>query len=150
MKAKKQFFKECHLAGRQYYDVDEVWNELTIGTKLNLEYDEENRYDDNAVAVTYQRKGKNSDGEKFMLGYIPRSDNFEIASLLKMGWEPFVCRISKITPDNHYEDQTASIARLIHISQHKAPENDSSRLYPQGTLDEFRFLCKIPFFASFL
>ena len=105
MKAKKQFFKECHLTGRQYYDVDEVWNELAIGTKLNLEYDEENRYDDNAVAVTYRRKGKDGDGEKFMLGHIPRSDNFEIAQLLKMNWEPFVCRISKITPDNHYNDQ---------------------------------------------
>ena len=30
MKAKKLFFKECHLAGRQYHDVDEVWDELKI------------------------------------------------------------------------------------------------------------------------
>ena len=28
MKAKKLFFKECNLAGRQYHDVDEVWEEL--------------------------------------------------------------------------------------------------------------------------
>lgn len=31
MKAKKLFFKECHLAGRQYHDVDEVWEELHVG-----------------------------------------------------------------------------------------------------------------------
>jgi hypothetical protein len=36
MKAKKLFFKECHLAGRKYHDVDEVWNELKVGTASNL------------------------------------------------------------------------------------------------------------------
>lgn len=34
MKTKKLFFKECHLAGRQYHDADEVWNELKVGTVL--------------------------------------------------------------------------------------------------------------------
>ena len=39
MKAKKLFFKECHLAGRQYHDVDEVWDRLQVSTKLRLERD---------------------------------------------------------------------------------------------------------------
>ena len=39
MKAKKLFFKECHLAGRQYHDVDEVWDELHVGTQLELQRD---------------------------------------------------------------------------------------------------------------
>lgn len=39
MKAKKLFFKECHLAGRQYHDVDEVWEELHVGTCLELQRD---------------------------------------------------------------------------------------------------------------
>ena len=42
MKAKKLFFKECHLAGRQYHDVDEVWEELHVGTLLELERDLDN------------------------------------------------------------------------------------------------------------
>ena len=39
MKAKKLFFKECHLAGRQYHDADEVWDELHVGTCLELKLD---------------------------------------------------------------------------------------------------------------
>ena len=34
MKKKKLFFKECHLAGRQYHDANEVWEELKVGTLL--------------------------------------------------------------------------------------------------------------------
>ena len=37
--AKRLFFMECHLAGRQYHDVDEVWDRLKVGTKLRLERD---------------------------------------------------------------------------------------------------------------
>ena len=48
MEAKKLFFKECHLAGRQYHDVDEVWDELHIGTLLELVRDTDNAYDKNA------------------------------------------------------------------------------------------------------
>ena len=55
MKAKKLFFKECHLAGRQYHDADEVWEELHVGTLLELRRDLDNRYDKNAVAVMYNR-----------------------------------------------------------------------------------------------
>ena len=53
MKARKLFFKECHLAGRQYWDVDDVWDELHVGTCLELKRDLENRHDVNAVAVVY-------------------------------------------------------------------------------------------------
>ena len=37
--AKRLFFMVCHLAGRQYHDVDEVWDRLKVGTKLRLERD---------------------------------------------------------------------------------------------------------------
>lgn len=37
--AKRLFIMECHLAGRQYHDVDEVWDRLKVGTKLRLERD---------------------------------------------------------------------------------------------------------------
>lgn len=57
MKAKKLFFKECYLAGRQYHDVDEVWEELHVGTCLELQRDLDNRYDKNAVAVVYNNLG---------------------------------------------------------------------------------------------
>lgn len=40
MKKKKLFFKECHLAGRQYHDANEVWEELKVGTLLELQRDQ--------------------------------------------------------------------------------------------------------------
>ena len=45
MEAKKKFFMDCHLAGRKYHDVDEVWDKLKVGTLLQLQRDLENRHD---------------------------------------------------------------------------------------------------------
>lgn len=108
MKAKKLFFKECHLAGRQYHDVDEVWEELHVGTLLELERDLDNRYDKNEVAVIYNQGLDEDTGERneYLLGYILSDENEEIAQLLEMGWnEIFECRICKIKPEAHYENQ---------------------------------------------
>jgi hypothetical protein len=107
MKAKKLFFKECHLAGRQYHDVDEVWDELHVGTQLELQRDLDNRHDKNAVAVVYRTVDVDTGiVEEYLLGYIPGEENETIAQLLEMGWEDiFECRISKINPDAHYENQ---------------------------------------------
>ena len=71
MKAKKLLFKECHLAGCQYHDVDEVWEELHVGTCLELQRDLDNRYDKNAVAIVYNTIDKDTgQSEEFLLGYI--------------------------------------------------------------------------------
>ena len=103
MKANKLFFMECNLAGRQYHDADEVWDELHVGTILRLERDLDNRYDSNAVAVIFTSAVKE---EEFLLGYLPKDENESIAHFLEMGWTNiFECRISKINPDHHYENQ---------------------------------------------
>lgn len=115
MKAKKLFFKECHLVGRQYHDVDEVWEELHVGTLLELARDLDNRYDKNAVAVIYNQGLDEDTGERdeYLLGYIPSDENEEIAQLLEMGWnDVFECRISKINPDAHYENQIRLTIRI--------------------------------------
>lgn len=116
MKAKKLFFKECHLAGRQYHDADEVWEELHVGTLLELRRDLDNRYDKNAVAVMYNR-GIDRDTEtydEYILGYIPCAENETIAQLLEMGWDDiFECRISKIDPEAHYENQVRLTIRIV-------------------------------------
>ena len=106
MKAKKLFFKECHLAGRQYHDVDEVWDELHVGTQLELQRDLDNRHDKNAVAVVYRTVDVDT--------YIPSGENETIAQLLEMGWEDiFECRISKINPEAHYENQIRLTIRIV-------------------------------------
>lgn len=107
MLAKKKYFMDCHLAGRKYHDADEVWDELKVGTILKLERDKENYTDPYAVAVIIERKDKKGEVEdQFRIGYIPRDENETIASFLEMGWaEIFECRISKLNPDAHPENQ---------------------------------------------
>lgn len=119
MKAKKLYFMECHVAGRQYHDADEVWEELKVGTKLSLVRDMDNRFDNNAVAIIYSKNIEDEEKpNEYILGYIPRDENDDIASLLEMGWNDiFECRISKIDAAAHYEDQ---IHVSIRILEHKA------------------------------
>ena len=119
MKAKKLFFMECHLAGRKYHDVDEVWEELKVGTKLVLKRDLNNRFDTNAVAIMYERCLSEEDGPKtFLLGYIPRDGNEVIAKLLEMGWDNiFECRINKINPEVHPEEQIRLTIRIFRNQQ---------------------------------
>ena len=106
MKAKKLFFKECHLAGARYNDLDEVFEELRVGTELELVRDEDNRYDRNAVAVVYHQVDDEGLIEDYLIGYIPRDENETIAALLEMGWgEVFRCTICRINPEAHYEQQ---------------------------------------------
>ena len=116
MKARKLFFKECHLAGRKYHDADEVWEDLRVGTLLRLERDLDNRFDPNAVAVLYDKPAGASPAsgeETYLLGYIPQGENGEMAQLLEMGWnEIFECRISKIDADAHYENQIRLTVRI--------------------------------------
>lgn len=100
----KKYFMDCHLAGRMYHNADEVWDQLKIGTKLRLVREMDNRYDPEAVAVYYDRKGKNA--EPILVGYIPRDENTEIAAILEMGWtDLFECTINRIAPDAHPERQ---------------------------------------------
>ena len=112
MEIRKMYFMGCHLAGRQYHDADEVWYDLRVGTVLSLEPDKENRYDPNAVAVMYK---KADEEDPYIIGYIPREDNEAIAGFLDMGWKDiFECRISKINPDAHPENQIHLTIKIKH------------------------------------
>lgn len=103
MEAKKKYFMDCNLAGRKYHDVDEVWDQLKVGTVVRLVREADNRYDPNAIAIVYDDREQD---EEFVLGYIPRDSNDQIAVLLDMGWtDIFECRISRIDPNAHYEQQ---------------------------------------------
>lgn len=115
MKAKTLFLMECHLAGRKYHDADEVWEELKVGTKLKLVRDADNRHDPDAVALVYERpsEAENGECEEFLLGYIPCDENEQIALLFDAGWsEIFECRINKINPEAHPENQIRITIRI--------------------------------------
>lgn len=94
MKAMKKFYKECHLAARMYYDANEVWSDLKVGQLLQLRREADNSYDANAVQVIFTKPDENGEPEEFVLGYIPRDENTELAAFLNLGWgEIFECRI---------------------------------------------------------
>lgn len=110
MQKEKMYFMNCHLAGRLYHDADEVWNKLTVGTKLRLVRDADNRYDPDAVAVVYDQAETD---EPVLLGYIPRDENETLAIFLSMGWAHiFECRICQIRPDVHPERQIQLVIKV--------------------------------------
>ena len=56
----------------------------------------------NAVALTF----KAENGEDYLSGYIPQTENEVLALFLEMGWtDMFECRISKIDPNAFSERQ---------------------------------------------
>ena len=107
MVTKKKYFMDSHLAGKMYHEADEVWDLLKVGTELSLERDLENRYDPDAVAVVYyDRRNNQQNPPRYVVGYIPRDENADLAHFLEMGWgEIFECRINRIIPDAHPENQ---------------------------------------------
>lgn len=125
MESNKLFFNECHLAGAMYYDLDEVFEELKIGTQLELLRDKDNKFDGNAVAVMYHRP----EGEVVHIGFIPRTDNEVIAAMLDMGWgEIFRCTVSRICPEAHYENQIHLKISILKNEESLQPKiNDRKR-----------------------
>lgn len=92
----KHHFKSFYVAGFSYYSGAELFNQLTIGSKLKIKLDRNNKYDPNAVTIKF--KGKK-------IGYIPKSDNQEIAKLLKAGHKIFDAVIQQVSPEEHPENQ---------------------------------------------
>lgn len=101
---KKIEFKECALAGVPFHVdySDELWQELEVGVELALVREKSNKHDSNAVAVALadDYNGDPDDFDfNFILGYIPRSENAELAALLDAGYgDKLSARITTFTP----------------------------------------------------
>lgn len=110
MEKMKKYFMDCHLAGRMYHDADEVWNQLKVDTKLRLVREADNRHDPNAVAVMYDNKETD---ETVLIGYIPGTDNEQLAILLDMGWTHlFECCICQVNPEAHPVQQIQLVIKV--------------------------------------
>lgn len=114
MKAKEQkslkrvHLDNFHIAGFGYWDGCEAFENLKIGTKLELVREEDNAFDPYAVAVYY--------GD-LKLGFIPRGKNHDISKYLDMGLgDIYEVRITRITPDVHPEEQ---VEVIIYIKNQK-------------------------------
>lgn len=89
---RRVFFKECAVAGVSFHLKynDELWDELETGVKLALVRERNNKYDKNAVAVALADDfdGDHDDFDfDFILGYIPRECNTEIAAMIDAGYD---------------------------------------------------------------
>ncbi len=100
---RRVFFKECAVAGVSFHlEVDDpLWDELYVGAKLALVRERKNKFDRNAVAVAL---ASDYDGDPdsfdfdFILGYIPRDCNTEIAAMMDAGYDDkFVAEISSLS-----------------------------------------------------
>lgn len=103
-KKNREHLDNFAIAGFTYYDGAEAFSELKIGTRLELELEKDNAYDSRAVMIWYK---------DFHLGYIPRSCNRIFYKLLKMGITQIECRIQRISPTEHPENQVQVVGWLV-------------------------------------
>ena len=93
---KNKHFDHFHIAGFTFYDGVLAFNNLQIGSELLLKPEPDNRYDENAVAIWH--------GDH-KLGFVPRSNNQPIATILNAGHQIFEVRVQQLKPHAHPEDQ---------------------------------------------
>ena len=98
---KRVHLDNFHIAGFGFWDGCEAFENLKIGTKLELVREEYNAFDPYAVAIYH--------GD-IKLGFIPRGKNHDISKYLDMGLgNIYEVRITRITPDVHPEQQVEVI-----------------------------------------
>ena len=101
---KKVHLTNFHIAGFGYWEGCEAFEQLKIGTRLDLIREEDNPFDPYAVAIYY--------GE-YKLGFIPRGENHDISKYLDMGLDDiYDVRITRLTPDVHPEQQVEVIVNI--------------------------------------
>ncbi|MBD5206297.1 MAG: hypothetical protein HDS84_07985 [Bacteroidales bacterium] len=110
--------KECAVACLSFHleKDDEIWDELEVGTQIALIRDRNNKHDRNAVAValTDDYDGDPDDFDfDFILGYVSRTDNAELAAMLDAGYaDKFT---AEITTYHRHENCNNSIRITIYI-----------------------------------
>ena len=103
-KKKRVLYKECRIAGVMYRDLTDVWDELYEGVELAFVRHKSNEHDKYAVAVALATDydGNPDDFDfNFILGYVPRTENQHLATMMDLGWsDAFECEISQVDGDN--------------------------------------------------
>lgn len=109
LKKKKVFFKECAIAGWNFHDPEDFWDELCEGAELALIREKGNPHDKNAVVVAFagDYDGDPNDFDfDFIIGYVPRAENELIAQMMDMGWaDAFTAEITTVNNYGPYADR---------------------------------------------
>ena len=94
---KRKHSLHCNIAGFTYWDGCIAFEELKIGTILELVREEHNSHDSNAVAIYYK---------DMKLGYIPKRHNELLCQFIEMGHDDvFEVRVCQIDEEAHPEHQ---------------------------------------------
>lgn len=108
MTSTREHLANFQIAGLTYYDAALCFENLKIGTQLQLKVETDNKFDARAVAVYYN---------EHKLGFIPKSENRIFYKLLSMGYTPiFEAIIQQIDATEHPENQ---IRVVIHLLKNK-------------------------------
>ena len=128
---KRTLYKECQIAGITFHDLSDVWDELYVGAELALIRQKDNEHDEYAIAVAL---ADDYDGDpddfdfNLILGYVPRTENEELAKMMDMGWnEAFECELSQMKGSNPYKG-TLHMKIYIVIKDEEETVVDTSNL----------------------
>lgn len=124
---RRVLYKECQIAGITFHDLRDVWDELYEGAELALVREKDNKHDKYAIAVAL---ADDYDGDPddfdfdFILGYVPRTENKHLATMLDLGWaEAFECELSQVNGTNPYK---GSLYMKIYMVSKEEVEVDES------------------------
>lgn len=101
----REHLANFHIAGLTYYEAVLCFENLKIGTKLQLKVEQDNKFDARAVAIYYN-------GHK--LGFVPKSENRIFYKLLSMGYNViFETTIQQVDATAHPENQVRVVTHLL-------------------------------------
>ena len=135
---RRVLYKECQIAGITFHDLRDVWDELYEGAELALVREKDNKHDKYAIAVAL---ADDYDGDPddfdfdFILGYVPRSENKHLATMLDLGWaEAFECELSRVNGSNPYKGSL--YMKIYMVSKDEEEIEDTSNLIRVLELDK--------------
>ena len=107
----RRHFINFDIAGFTYWDGTLAFQELIIGTKLQLRREEDNKFAPYAVAIYYK---------DYKLGFIPRDKNKEISKLCEQGYTGILeSRSNRSSKDEHPENQIGVIIYIKKCNDNK-------------------------------
>lgn len=130
---KKIVFKECVVAGWNFHDLEDTWDELYEGAKLALIRERKNKHDKNAIAVAlagdYDGDPDDFDFD-FILGYVPRTENEMIAKMMDMGWSnAFTAELTTVKEHGSYDSRLRMTIYIQASDDYEDPNKE--KLYLQ-------------------
>lgn len=137
---RKVIFKECPIAGWNFHDPEDFWDELYEGAELSLIREKNNKHDRNAVAVAFANDydGNPDDFDfDFIIGYVPRSENELIAQMMDLGWsDAFTAELTTVNDHGAYADRLRMTIYIQSKEAKQEEENHGQRVYAQMIDDD--------------